>query len=78
MISYGWGERHPLAGRSIMGKVLLPAGFVMVYAPNSESQTPILMDIVRAAAWWVGGVGLSEGGRRGVGVLTRGGGEDLL
>jgi len=36
------------------------------------------MDIVRAAAWWVGGVGLSGGGRRGVGVLTRGEGEDLL
>lgn len=61
-----------------MGKVLLPAGFVMVYAPTSDSQTGILMDIVRAAAWWVGGVGLPEGGRRGVGVLTRSGGEDLL
>ena len=78
VISHGWGERHPLAGRNIFGKILLPAGFVMVYAPNDESQIGVLMEIVRAGAWWVGGIGLGEGGRRGVGVLTRGGGEGLL
>lgn len=78
VISHGWGERHPLAGRSIFGKTLLPAGFVMVYAPNDESQIGVLMEIVRAGGWWVGGIGLGEGGRRGVGVLTRGGGADLL
>ena len=78
VISHGWGERHPLAGRSIFGKTLLPAGFVMVYAPNDESQIGILMEIVRAAGWWVGGIGLGEGGRRGVGVLTRGRGADPL
>lgn len=78
VISHGWGERHPLAGRNVFGKKLLPAGFVMVYAPNDESQVGVLMEIVRAGAWWVGGVGLGEGGRRGVGVLTRGGEEGLL
>lgn len=51
---------------------LLPYGFVMVYAPTDDSEVGVLMEIVRAAGWWVGGVGLGEGGRRGVGVLTRG------
>ena len=78
VISHGWGERHPLAGRNIFGKVLLPAGFVMVYAPNEEYQIGVLMEIVRAGGWWVGGIGLGEGGRRGVGVLTRGGDDSLL
>ena len=78
VISHGWGERHPLAGCSMFGKTLLPAGFVMVYAPNDESQIGVIMEIVRAGAWWVGGVGLGEGGRRGVGVLTRGGEAGIL
>ncbi|CAF9910837.1 MAG: hypothetical protein HETSPECPRED_010200 [Heterodermia speciosa] len=85
VISHGWGQRHPLAGRKvhplgreIFGRTLLPAGFVMVYAPTDESQIGVLMEIVRAAGWWVGGIGLGEGGRRGVGVLTRGGEEGSL
>ena len=60
VISSGWGERHPLAGRQIFGKRLLPSGFVMVYAPRTEEQVAVLMEIVRAAAWWVGGVDLCE------------------
>lgn len=71
VIAHGWGERHPLAGCPIFGKCLLPAGFVMVYAPQDESQVGILLEIVRAGAWWVGGVGLGKG-ERGTGVLTRG------
>lgn len=51
---------------------LLPYGFVMVYAPADDSDVGILMEIVRAAGWWVGGVCLGEGGRRGVGVLSAG------
>lgn len=85
VISLGWGQRHPLAGRTVhpldrnfLGTKLLPSGFVMVYAPSDESQIGVLMEIVRAAAWWVGGIGLGEGGRRGVGVLTRGGEEGLM
>lgn len=71
VIAQGWGERHPLAGRLIFGKPLLPAGFVMVYAPQDESQVGLLLEIVRAGAWWVGGIGLGKG-QRGVGVLTQG------
>ncbi|KAM0799728.1 hypothetical protein BDR22DRAFT_806941 [Usnea florida] len=60
VISAGWGERHPLAGKYINGKELLPSGFVMVYAPRDESQIKTVMEIVRAAAWWVGGVDLAK------------------
>ncbi|KAL8964530.1 MAG: hypothetical protein Q9183_004389 [Haloplaca sp. 2 TL-2023] len=61
VISQGWGERHPLAGCHVpgIGKRLLPEGFVMVYAPQNESQIQVLHDIVRAAGWWVGGVALA-------------------
>ena len=70
VITHGWGERHPLAGRQLFGKRFLPPGFVMVYAPQDENQVGVLMEIVRAAGWWVGGIGL-ENGQRGAGVLTR-------
>ena len=48
VIECGWGERHPLAGRWLL------EGFVMVYAPVSEEELRCVMEIVRAAAWWVG------------------------
>ncbi|KAI4174722.1 MAG: hypothetical protein LQ343_002093 [Gyalolechia ehrenbergii] len=72
VISRGWGERHPLAGCPILGigKRLLPEGFVMVYAPQDETQIGVIMDIVRAAGWWVGGVGLACKAE-GQGVTTR-------
>ena len=60
VISAGWGERHPLAGKYIHGTKLLPSGFVMVYAPRDESQIKTVMEIVKAAAWWVGGVDLAK------------------
>ncbi|KAL8729874.1 MAG: hypothetical protein Q9166_004431 [cf. Caloplaca sp. 2 TL-2023] len=71
VISQGWGERHPLAGCQILQKIggrVLPQGFIMVYAPQDENQVEILKDIVRAAGWWVGGVGLA----------TESGGQDVL
>jgi hypothetical protein len=60
VIAQGWGERHPLAGCSIHGKYLLPSGFVMVYTPRAENDIDTLMDIVKAAGWWVGGVDLGR------------------
>ena len=59
VIASGWGERHPLAGCRIHGKRLLPAGFVMVYTPQNEIEVQTVMDIVKAAGWWVGGVDLA-------------------
>ena len=69
LITHGWGQRHPLAGCQVFGKRLLPSGFVMVYAPQDESQMGVLMDIVRAAGWWVGGKKF-EKGLRGDEVVT--------
>ena len=60
VLASGWGERHPLAGISIHGKRLLPSGFVMIYAPREESEITTVIEIVRAAGWWVGGVDLGE------------------
>ena len=50
VIERGWGERHPLAGRWLL------EGFMMIYAPKGEDELATVMEIVRAAAWWVGGV----------------------
>ena len=60
VIAQGWGERHPLAGCWIHGRRLLPPGFLMVYTPREESEVETLMDIVKAAGWWVGGVDLGK------------------
>ena len=56
VMAAGWGERHPLAGRR------LPAGYVMVYAPRGEREVGVVMEIVRAGAWWVGGAELAGKG----------------
>ena len=58
VLAAGWGERHPLAGCLIHGNRLLPSGFVMVYAPSNKDEVPIVMEIVKAGGWWVGGVDL--------------------
>ena len=60
VLSSGWGERHPLAGRCIHGRELLPSGFVMIYAPRNEAEIKTIIEIVRAGAWWVGGVDLAQ------------------
>ncbi|MCJ1226637.1 hypothetical protein MMC12_003290 [Toensbergia leucococca] len=57
VLSHGWGERHPLAGR---GK-WVPEGFVMVYAPRGRAEVEVVMQIVGAGAWWVGGCDLTSG-----------------
>ena len=51
VISNGWGERHPLAGRGPW----VPKGFTMVYAPRNHEEVGIMTEIVHAAGWWVGG-----------------------
>ena len=51
VIKQGWGEMHPLAGQGPW----VPRGFCMIYAPRDEKDIRIIMRIVRAAAWWVGG-----------------------
>ncbi|GFF26942.1 hypothetical protein IFM58399_01561 [Aspergillus lentulus] len=65
VLEKGWGQRHPLAwddggeewcwwrwAKSV------PPGFVMIYAPRDERELEVVMDIIRAAVWWVGGTEL--------------------
>lgn len=74
MIEAGWGERHPLARGGWLER-FVPRGFVMVYAPRTQEEIFVVLQLVRAAAWWVGGDDIKvpvdvdhDGG--GVGVRT--------
>ena len=59
VIASGWGQRHPMAGTRVFGRQLVPEGFTMIYGPSDEDEVEVIMQIVRAAAWWVGGVDLT-------------------
>jgi hypothetical protein len=63
VLQQAWGERHPLSSGGWLAR-FVPVGFVMVYAPRDEEEVKIVMGIVKAAVWWVGGVDVekAEGG----------------
>jgi hypothetical protein len=54
VLERGWGERHPLARGGWLSR-FVPIGFVMVYAPRDAEELEAVMEIIRAAIWWVGG-----------------------
>ncbi|KAI4722347.1 hypothetical protein E4T48_01287 [Aureobasidium sp. EXF-10727] len=54
MLDGGWGERHPLARGGWLER-FVPGGFVMIYAPRNDSELEVVLEIVHAAAWYVGG-----------------------
>lgn len=60
VLEAGWGERHPLS-RGGWFERFVPAGFVMVYAPRDEGEVEVVIEVVRAAGWYVrgGGIGAS-------------------
>ncbi|KAK5708759.1 something about silencing protein 10 [Elasticomyces elasticus] len=61
VLEAGWAERHPLARGGWLQR-FVPGGFVMVYAPESEEDIAVLLEIVKAAAWYVsGGDGVKDG-----------------
>lgn len=33
----------------------VPGGFAMIYAPRDDDELKVVLEIVRAAAWYVGG-----------------------
>ncbi|KAL2845703.1 hypothetical protein BJY01DRAFT_177872 [Aspergillus pseudoustus] len=56
VIERGWGQRHPLARDDWWWVTrFVPAGFVMIYAPRNAEELKCVIEIIRAAAWWVGG-----------------------
>lgn len=60
MLEAGWGERHPIA-RGGWFERFVPGSFVMVYAPRDDGELAVVLEIVKAAAWFVsGGDGVKE------------------
>ncbi|KAL4742880.1 hypothetical protein BDV11DRAFT_150476 [Aspergillus similis] len=56
VLERGWAQRHPLARDSLWWVTkLVPPGFVMIYAPRNEDELKVVVEIIRAATWWVGG-----------------------
>lgn len=47
----GWGERHPLAG--VLSERFVPEEFMMVYAPQNDEEMEVVLDIIRAACWFI-------------------------
>lgn len=73
VIDQGWGERHPLSRENWWwGARIVPSGFVLIYAPRDEKELSCVMEIVRAAAWWVSGIELPRGVENGVGSKAGG------
>ncbi|EAU39009.1 conserved hypothetical protein [Aspergillus terreus NIH2624] len=71
LLERGWGQRHPLAREDWWWGVVrtVPPGFVMVYAPRDAEELACVMEIVRAAVWWVSDQELASGeSMPGVGV----------
>ncbi|KAF2767951.1 hypothetical protein EJ03DRAFT_252046, partial [Teratosphaeria nubilosa] len=54
VLAAGWGERHPIARGGFFER-FVPGNFVMIYAPRSEEEVEIVLKIVRAGVWFVGG-----------------------
>lgn len=54
VLEAGWGERHPISRGGVFER-FVPKGFLMVYAPQTAGEVAIVLRIVKAAAWFVGG-----------------------
>lgn len=57
VLQRAWGERHPLARDDWGGffQRFVPSGFVMLYAPHDEEELEVVLQIIQAAAWFIGG-----------------------
>lgn len=52
-------ERHPLA-RGGWCTRFVPVGFLMIYAPRTEEEISVVMEIILAGVGWVSGERLDE------------------
>lgn len=50
LLEMGWGERHPLAKGGWFRR-FVPREFVLVYAPRTEGEVKVVMEVVAAAVW---------------------------
>jgi hypothetical protein len=58
MLENGWGERHPLAKGGWFRR-FVPREFVLIYAPRTEKELDVVMQIVAASVWWVSGINVN-------------------
>ena len=50
LLDRGWGIRHPLSGQMLFGiGMLLPANYVMIYAPRNEEEIRVHEIVAKAA-----------------------------
>lgn len=56
VIARGWAERHPLGEGGLFGERYVPRSFLMVYAPRDEEECEMVVEVVRAGMYWVGGL----------------------
>ncbi|KAA6410579.1 MAG: hypothetical protein FRX48_06001 [Lasallia pustulata] len=56
VIARGWAERHPLGEGGLFGERYVPRSFLMVYAPRIEEECEMVVEVVRAGMYWVGGL----------------------
>jgi len=62
VVEAAWGERHPLAWENWLLNMVspVPAWRTLVYCPRDEKEVEIIGEIIKAAAWWVGGGDVRE------------------
>jgi hypothetical protein len=49
VLSAGWGELHLLAGKTMGPGVCIPRGLVLVYAPQTQEEVDVVIEILRAS-----------------------------
>lgn len=47
VVEKGWGERHPFAGS--LGGMVLPAEYLLIYAPRNMEEMKVVEEIMKAA-----------------------------
>jgi hypothetical protein len=62
VVEAAWGEWHPLVWENWLLNMIspVPAWRTLVYCPRDEKEVEVIGEVIRAAAWWVGGGDVRE------------------
>jgi hypothetical protein len=62
VVEAAWGERHPLVWENWLLNMIspVPAWRALVYCPRDEKEVEVIGEVIKAAAWWVGGGDVRE------------------
>lgn len=60
ILDAGWGQRHSLSGvsvpKAITGRTFeLPSEYVLIYAPRTEAEVSVVMEVVKASVKYMTG-----------------------